>query len=390
MSLSSRLNLGNLRSYRLRLFLFGLIALTGAIGQWFWRSGVAVRYEEPMAIYDLGQIRSGGWTLRPDGLGGMAIRRDGSNAWHWSERDDIATSYHLALRDSTAFSTQPASNGPLELPPGTMLRKHFAFKFAAYSPASDRIAVGFHDDIRIFDATSHLELARFPMPPLGLSTAAFSWDGNWLAAGDRSSDVFLWNLSDRSGPRILPTTNAAHIAFGANRNELLAIQRSGDCEIWSLTTFQRIGVLPAVSTASYSAAAVSQRGDRLAIGVEDGRIFIWKLNDRTLEVQLDAFRDRILPRLRICFAGFDDSLVAETPVFRRRWIPQSRYPFLRFGYRALTCEFRVWSVGDWRLRRAWQNTVSRALFPDGRRLSFADLSGNTLRLWSLHSSVAKD
>ena len=110
----------------------------------------------------------------------------------------------------------------------------------------------------------------------GVNSAAFSPDGQFVAAGGTTSlglgELEIWKFGAKS-PALLATASAASVnsvAFAADSSEIIAggtaKDSTGVVEIWSTSSKLRLGTIPNYCSAGVFAVAVSPDGTLAAIG----------------------------------------------------------------------------------------------------------------------------
>lgn len=103
---------------------------------------------------------------------------------------------------------------------------------------------------------------------------SFSPEGQVLASLSEEGSVWLWNMQDGRGKRLLFRPGLASIALGPGGLRLAGVDRDGLVSLWDIKgrEFARLretGPPPA------KAVAFSQEGHRLAVGFADGLLSVW-------------------------------------------------------------------------------------------------------------------
>src|SRR5262249_10894651 len=106
-----------------------------------------------------------------------------------------------------------------------------------FSPDGSMIAAGGDDaSVMIFDAASGKPIERLTNHLYPISAIEWSSDGKWIASGDWSGVVRLWNTSTWSEYRTLTTTGQIQwLQFDAALTELIA-NHDDDNTIWDIAT----------------------------------------------------------------------------------------------------------------------------------------------------------
>lgn len=161
------------------------------------------------------------------------------------------------------------------------------------APKGAKIAAALEDgQIRIIDATTRQTLKTLPGHPQPARALAWSKDGKWLASGDDSARVFLWNTSTWTRVQQLrPHTKAIQaLAFDSTSRYLATTGQDDMVLVWKLgswkkeaakilgkganlygATFVGTGTNLAMATLSTGPRVVSSKGAALfSISAHDG------------------------------------------------------------------------------------------------------------------------
>jgi WD40 repeat protein/transcriptional regulator with XRE-family HTH domain len=167
----------------------------------------------------------------------------------------------------------------------------------AFSPRGHTLGVGSLDDaVRLWDVAdpAHPRL-RGPIltggggtaaaPTTGISSVAFSPDGNMLAIGDLDSTVKLLDVADPAHPLQLglALTGAPvySLAFNPQGNILAVGHNDGTIQLRDVAdpaSLRELGQPLTGSTVAVDSVAFSPDGHTLASGSDDGTVRLWNLN----------------------------------------------------------------------------------------------------------------
>lgn len=157
-----------------------------------------------------------------------------------------------------------------------------------------QIAVGQRGDVVIWNVASASEVTRLSGFPADIQGLAFSPDGALLAASGRTTDVWVWNVSE--GRRIAAigvlesfgSRGIEDLAFTPDGRGLI-VNAGGRLDRWDTATF---AVRSTVADTGGNRGIASFRlgaGGRLAIGnVTDYKtLYVWNLDNRRVVKQID-------------------------------------------------------------------------------------------------------
>ncbi|MGB3202990.1 MAG: pentapeptide repeat-containing protein, partial [Nodosilinea sp.] len=233
---------------------------------------------------------------------------------------------------------------------------------AAFSPASDPdsqryLATGDHEGrLLLWDLNRGKLVWMFDEDQSqGVRSLAFSPQGDLLAVGTESGNIWLWPVGTTYQTDVLNDHQAAvgALAFNPDGSQLASGDDSGRLCLWELASGVSQGQLEGhhgpIHSLTYSA-----RGDRLVSG-DNQRACLWQMRDRTL---LQNFQARSTASLRTTGFLCDPNDLACSPV-----------PFAA-GYddQCLT----IWNLDTglpcWILPADVQALPALAVSPDGRYL----------------------
>ena len=123
-----------------------------------------------------------------------------------------------------------------------------------FSPDGSKIASGGEDNsVMVFDAATGEAIARLENHIYPVSAVA--WAGNYLASGDWSGVVRLWDTSNWSEYRVFSTTERVErLDFGNSLKNLTANFGTQGCKQWSIASGDEVGcVLIAIIESEISA-----------------------------------------------------------------------------------------------------------------------------------------
>lgn len=158
------------------------------------------------------------------------------------------------------------------------------------SPDGRVLAVAVDRGILLWDTVDHRSRTLGSDGPPG--AMAFSQDGKWLAASDRSATngsggtTGLWEVG--SGRRVTDLDGACvPVAFSPQDGTLACIESDDAIHLWDVTTGQSLGLLHA-NSATVTAAAFSPDGRALATTGDDGVVRLWDVGSGAQRVSFSA------------------------------------------------------------------------------------------------------
>jgi WD40 repeat protein len=178
----------------------------------------------------------------------------------------------------------------------------FGFSF---SPDGARLAITRASDVFVYDVTDPRNVPE-PQRLSGghLSTViAVDWGpGNWLASGDRSGSVLVWDTQTGSVVRSLsrPTDAVRHtfevnaVSWSPDGARLATAGNDGQVIVWDVNTGAAITALKGQGFDFFYAVSFSADGRFLAGGTGNGDILIWKQEDYSLFASLNTFDQPVL------------------------------------------------------------------------------------------------
>jgi len=283
-----------------------LASATGAL--WLWYQG-----EDRLRPFadDLGAIAS--LAFSPAGTILVAGYSESSSAWLWEEgkgvvldipRPGAAPPYRpcVALSPDGRYFAAAWFGGPLALwdvMEGRLVGELFGeggFQRLAFSPDSSLLATASSTGtVRVWHLPD-LSLRNTLEPEMGyLSELAFSPGGGWLASAGQHT-IRVWDMRSGSllrifermpGDPLAEGPGGPHLAFSPQETELASFSGDGCIVLSDLSTGTtrplRCGFTPA-----WIGVAVAPDGERVAALSQDGRVWLWRLGDGSLERVLDV------------------------------------------------------------------------------------------------------
>lgn len=150
----------------------------------------------------------------------------------------------------------------------------------AFTADGKIIATSTDREIRLWDVKSQRRLGTFNAPHGSVWTLSFSPDGRLLAAGGLADrDVNVWNVTDRTQPRLLPplvghTAGARAVAFSPDGRTLASGSFDSTVKLWSVALWQEITTLREHSS-EVGCLVFSSDGNTLFTGSGDATVRIW-------------------------------------------------------------------------------------------------------------------
>ncbi|WP_129627962.1 PQQ-binding-like beta-propeller repeat protein [Candidatus Oscillochloris fontis] len=116
----------------------------------------------------------------------------------------------------------------------------------AFSPAGSMIASVANGEISLWDAAGQSLGKTWTLRSNEIVQGlTFSHDGRWLAAGNDSGDLAIWEVStSREVARITTQSAFTDLAFSPDGTHIASAERTRQVRIWDAATLQQIQVLP--------------------------------------------------------------------------------------------------------------------------------------------------
>jgi WD40 repeat protein len=213
---------------------------------------------------------------------------------HSKQVSSVAFSSDSQILASASWdgTVQLSHLGRPDAPPEQLASGESRMTSMAFSPDGQFLAVG--DDagnVRLWDisrpnSAPHIWRDRTG----GITSVAFSPDGQMLAAASATEAIRLWNVrAPDASPHILSTGagKARSVTFNPNGQTVVAGTDDGSVRLWDMRHPDAEPVdLPicgndcggqSQSDIGITSVAFSQDGEKLAAGVDDGSVRLWKL-----------------------------------------------------------------------------------------------------------------
>jgi WD40 repeat protein len=277
----------------------------------------------------------------------------------------------------------------------------------AFSPDGQRLASASSDQtVKLWDATSGQETRTLDGHTNGVTNVAFSPDGQRLAAGGPDGSVKLWDTGTGQGTRTLRghTTVVQSVAFGPDGRRLAAASLDGSVKVWDAATGQVTLTLKG-HTSSVNSVAFSPDGRRIAAAGPDQPVKVWDaatgqetltLKERTNGVTNVAFSP---DGRRLAAAGsyglvkvWDATSGQETRTLEGHTNEVRSVAFSSDGRRLASASYdgtvKVWDATSGQETRTFRGHTSQvwsvAFSPDGAQIASGSRNG-TVKVWNAES-----
>ena len=187
----------------------------------------------------------------------------------------------LILLGLFALSTFAQDYTQWGLPEGSTARlgKGLISGNIAYSPDGTRLAVVSSIGIWLYDTATYHEVALLTGHTDGVTSVAFSSDGNTLASGHSDSTVRLWDVDTGTHTRTLTGHRRAvlSVAFSPDGNTLASGSDDWTVRLWDVDTGTHTLTFT-WQTSGFTSVAFSPDGNTLASGDSDSIMRLWDVD----------------------------------------------------------------------------------------------------------------
>lgn len=239
---------------------------------------------------------------------------------------------------------------------------------AAFSPESSQLLWARNGKIMpvLWDVESGRRVGVLSSKEKGHSanivSVAYSGDGRYIATGDNSGIVVIWNRADRSVVRKIKAHSGEirHLFFIPGRNELASSGSDGALRLWGVSGTELLATLLEPSELAVTAMTGSVDGQYLYAALQGMTVKGWTVSLRSLRGTLD-FNNRQINSIAVS--------------------PDSDYMALAEENESVL----LWNIRESKV--AWKNelesSATQVLFSvDGKRL-FTSGGDNWIREWDV-------
>ncbi len=147
----------------------------------------------------------------------------------------------------------------------------------AFSPDGQTLASGGFREVKLWHRPSDVRIADLPASGSAVRSLAVRADGQWVAMGEASGEIKLWDLSTLKDPKTLAGHSAAvtSVAFLPDSGRLVSGSEDKTARLWNVADG---GLIAQVETpAAILSLAVIADGAQVASGHADNLIRRWTL-----------------------------------------------------------------------------------------------------------------
>jgi len=235
----------------------------------------------------------------------------------------------------------------------------------AFSPDGGILASGILGGVRLWEVTSHNELAKLKTPGSGALAISFSSDGKVLASGHADDyTVQLWDMVKHQWRATLVGHKGLvdGVALSPDGKILASSSRDQTVKLWNVTTQQELATLEgrAKRFDSYPVVLFSPDGQLLATAGQDNVVALWDVSRRRRLATLKGHTDQIIS---VAFSP-DGKLLASGSADKT---------------------IKLWNVVTQQLATINGHSgdvLTVAFSPDGKLLASGS-SDNTIKLWDV-------
>jgi WD40 repeat protein len=238
----------------------------------------------------------------PDGSSLVSGGLDHSaRVWDVNSQKEVAQFLHEDIVSSVAFSPdgKHVASGSFdntarvwEAATGrevARMEHEDAVTSVAFSPdGMDVLSVSLDHSARLWDAASGDEIASLQLMD-GVLSAAFSPDGRYVVLGNLDGTALIWDTTT-----LETTTTMVHddavtsVAFSRDGKYVFSVSLDNIARVWDASTGKEITSLSIPGT-EMTRLSSSIDGRVLAVGSNDGSIFLWDLGLLNPEVEADPY-----------------------------------------------------------------------------------------------------
>jgi WD40 repeat protein len=197
---------------------------------------------------------------------------------------------------------------------------------ASFSPDGEQILAGDGNSFRLWNVRTGKQLGRFHTRNGNLSCLAFTPDGRFAISGHSYGSgvvhnppfcLLFWNLRtgeevmDRELARFSGQEHVNDVVISPNGKTAFCGRKDGTARLLDVASGKQLLRINLKHAESVESVAFSPDGNQVLIGVETGKVFVWKLGEPAAQYRLDGHKGAVycvgyFPSGRLALSGGED------------------------------------------------------------------------------------